>query len=80
MKKATQPHLGTIWANSNLLNFFGESWGNKVFTVSDDGGFFGVRTHAWGTFLAACRITFKDKSKSAVTLYRYIDFSMAEAE
>jgi hypothetical protein len=36
--------------------FFGESWGNKVFKVSEDGGFFGVRTHAWGTFLAACRI------------------------
>jgi hypothetical protein len=58
--------------------FFGDSWGNKVFKVSasEDDGFFGVRTHAWGTFLAACRITFRDADKAPAILYRYIDFSM----
>ena len=60
--------------------FFGDSWGNRVFTVSDDGGFFGVRTHAWGTFLAMCKITFKDPKITPITLFRYIDFSMASED
>jgi|ERR1700736_309803 len=57
--------------------FFGESWGNEVFTAPNTGGVIGVRTHAWGTFLASCRITFKDASKAPIILYRYVDFSMA---
>jgi hypothetical protein len=57
--------------------FFGESWGNHVFEVASNGGFFGIRTHAWGTFLASCRITFVDEGKEPIVLYRYIDFSMA---
>jgi pYEATS domain-containing protein involved in immunity len=57
--------------------FFGESWGNKVFKVRAGGGFFGVRTHAWGTFLAICRITFKNPNDPPIILYRYIDFFMA---
>jgi hypothetical protein len=56
--------------------FFGESWGNQVFPTKGDDGFFGVRTHAWGTFLAACRIVFKDEAIDPVVLYRYVDFSM----
>jgi hypothetical protein len=55
--------------------FFGDSWGNKVFPVKGVNGFFGVRTHAWGTFLASCRISFKD-NRQPVVLLRYIDFSM----
>lgn len=58
--------------------FFGESWGNSVFKVDGEDGFFGVRTHAWGTFLATCRICFKDAARSPIVLYRYIDFSMAK--
>jgi hypothetical protein len=38
--------------------FFGKSWGNAVFSVENTGGLIGVRTEAYGTFLAACRITF----------------------
>jgi hypothetical protein len=61
--------------------FFGESWGNQRFTVNNSSwlgqrrGVIGVRVHAWGTFLAACRITFTDQSE--VVLYRFIDFFMA---
>jgi hypothetical protein len=58
--------------------FFGASWGNKVFPVDGNEGFFAVRMHAWGTFLAICRLTFHDDNFEPVTLYRYIDFSMAE--
>jgi hypothetical protein len=56
--------------------FFGESWGNKIFTVSGEDGFFAVRTHAWGTFLATCRVTFKSPNQTPMILHRYIDFSM----
>ena len=60
--------------------FFGESWGNRVFEVRGEDGFFGARVHAWGTFLAMCRVTFKDPSKDPIILFRYVDFSMAKAE
>ena len=60
--------------------FFGESWGNEVFTAPNTGGVIGVRTHAWGTFLATCRITFKDPNKPPIILHRYVDFSMAPEE
>lgn len=60
--------------------FFGESWGNQVFEVRGEDGFFGARVHAWGTFLAMCRVTFKDADKKPVILFRYVDFSMAKAE
>jgi hypothetical protein len=58
--------------------FFGDSWGNKVFPVDNTpGGLLGVWTHAWGTFFAACRITFTDPNRKPIILYRYIDFEMA---
>lgn len=57
--------------------FFGESWGNEVFSVSNTGDIIGVRTHAWGTFLATCRVTFKDQDREHIILHRYIDFEMA---
>jgi len=61
--------------------FFRESWGYQRFTVNNSSwlgqrrGVIGVRVHAWGTFLAACRITFNDQSE--VVLYRFVDFFMA---
>src|SRR5205823_3429544 len=58
--------------------FFGESWGNKVFTVVNSGGVIGVRTHAWGTFLATCRITFRDQHREPIILHRYVDFHMLQ--
>lgn len=57
--------------------FFGPGWGNKIFPVANTGGLIGVRTHAWGTFFAACRITFNDPNSEPIILYRYIDFEMA---
>jgi prokaryotic YEATS domain len=56
--------------------FFGEFWGNVPFEAYNDGGYIGVRTSAWGPFLAMCRIYFKD-SPNPETIFRYIDFEMA---
>jgi hypothetical protein len=58
--------------------FFGDSWGNEVFSVNNGGEIIGVRTSAWGTFLATCRISFIDDSKPPIVLNRYIDFHMAQ--
>ena len=58
--------------------FFGESWSNQVFTVINKGGVLGVRTHAWGTFLATCRLTFRDTKRPPVILHRYVDFHMLQ--
>ena len=57
--------------------FFGPGWGNKIFPVDNTGGLIGVRTHAWGTFFATCRITFTESNREPIILYRYIDFEMA---
>jgi hypothetical protein len=57
--------------------FFGQSWGDQVFRVSNEGGLIGIRTSAWGTFLATCRLTFTDKSRLPIILHRYVDFEMA---
>ena len=58
--------------------YFGDSWGNEVFTVKNTGGIIGVRTDAWGTFLATCRITFRGNNRKPITLFRYIDFHMLQ--
>lgn len=58
--------------------YFGESWGNQVFTAENTGGVIGVRTHAWGTFLACCRLTFNDEKREPIILYRYVDFHMLQ--
>jgi hypothetical protein len=58
--------------------FFGESWGNEVFTVKNTGRVVGVRTHAWGTFLASCRVIFRNSNRKPITLFRYIDFHMLQ--
>ena len=55
---------------------FGPAWGNKIFTAPNNGGLIGVRTSAWGSFLATGRVIFKD-DRPPVILHRYIDFEMA---
>jgi hypothetical protein len=57
--------------------YFGPSWNDKVFVIPNEGQVMGMRTSAWGTFLALCRVTFKDPAKRPVVLFRYIDFTMA---
>ena len=57
--------------------FFGESWDNQVFEVTNDGGAIGIRTHAWGTFLATCRVAFRAE-RDPIILHRYIDFHMLQ--
>ena len=58
--------------------YFGDSWDNNIFTVPNTGGVVGVRTHAWGTFLACCRLTFKDSKREPIILFRYVDFHMLQ--
>jgi hypothetical protein len=58
--------------------FFGESWGNEVFPVKNEGGVIGIQTRAWGTFLACCRLKFKDDQRQPVVLFRYVDFHMLQ--
>jgi len=60
--------------------FFGSSWGNGVFRVKNTGGLLGVRTHAWGTFLATSLITFVDTKVEPIVLYRYVGFEMAPGD
>jgi hypothetical protein len=55
---------------------FGPAWGNEIFTAGNNGGLIGVRTSAWGSFLATGRVIFKDR-RPPVILHRYIDFEMA---
>ena len=56
--------------------YFGPSWNDAVFTASNNGGLIGVRTSAWGSFLAVGRVTFKN-GRAPLILHRYIDFEMA---
>jgi uncharacterized integral membrane protein len=57
--------------------YFGASWEHQVFTVVNSGSnILGVRAHAFGTFLATCRVTFVDKNRQPVILHRYIDCEM----
>jgi hypothetical protein len=58
--------------------FLGESWGSQVFSVKNTGAVIGVRTHAWGTFLATCRITFRGQTREPIILHRYVDFQMLQ--
>jgi hypothetical protein len=56
--------------------YFGPSWNDGIFTASNNGGLIGVRTSAWGSFLAVGRVTFKT-GRAPLILHRYIDFEMA---
>lgn len=57
--------------------FFGKYWKNRIYVASKSGDYLGVRTSAYGPFLAVCRVTFKDGS--SVVLNKYIDFEMGFA-
>jgi hypothetical protein len=57
--------------------FFGQYWKNKVYVGSKVGDLIGVKTSAYGPFLALCRITLKDGS--SIMLSKYIDFEMGFA-
>jgi len=58
--------------------FFGESWGNRIFPVENEGGVIGIQTSAWGTFLACCRLEFKDRKRQPIILFRYVDFHLLQ--
>ena len=54
--------------------FFGKHWGNKIYVGSKSGNYIGMRTSAYGPFLALCKITFK--SGKCIIINKYIDFEM----
>ncbi len=56
--------------------YFGPSWDNAIFTALNNGGLIGIRTSAWGSFLATGRVVFKD-GRPPLILHRYVDFEMA---
>ena len=61
--------------------YFGPSWGNRVFRFSNTPhDLLGVKTSAVGTFLAVCRITFRDPSREPVILHRYIDYEVFQRQ
>lgn len=61
--------------------YFGPAWRNEIFTVVNNGSnVLGFRTHAYGNFLATARMTFADPNKQPVTLHRYLDFEMLDAQ
>jgi hypothetical protein len=56
--------------------FLGKHWGNRPIGVEKKGNLFGLRTSAYGPFLAICHVVFKDGYQA--TLSRYIDFEMGK--
>ena len=66
--------------------YFGESWGNSIVVKNNWhnkylGRYIGVKTDAWGSFLAICCLTLRKKyaqrnGVEKLYLYRYIDFEM----
>jgi len=64
---------------------FGPNWEYQPFLVTRESGgtYFGVRTHAWGTFFVLCRITViipETNEREEILLHRFIDFSMARGD
>lgn len=71
-------HKSTDFSNIEKAEFFfGHYWGNKIYVGSKNGELIGVKTSAYGPFLALCRVTFKDGT--SVMLNKYIDFEMGFA-
>jgi hypothetical protein len=85
-KGSTRPIRSGFQDVKQVEFYLGESWGDQVFTVVNSGGnILGVRAHAFGTFLATCRVTFTDdketgKTKDPEILHRYIDCEMLPEE
>ena len=67
--------------NASLLNvqsvkyYFGDKWGNKIFTISDRFNSFAIRVSAYRPFLCTAEIEYSDR-QAKQTLRRYIDFEM----
>ncbi len=77
--KAPKPNQKEGFSEIEKLElYFGDSWGGQVFTCVNNGGPIGIRTSAWGSFLATGRVTFRaDSGLDPLILNRYVDFEMA---
>jgi hypothetical protein len=71
-------HKSKDYADIASAEFYlGKYWGDKVFTGSQSGDYIGIRTSAYGPFLALCKLTFKDDTTAILS--RYVDFEMGTA-
>jgi hypothetical protein len=69
------PHRGSsLAAITSVEYFFGEYWGNMIFTSEDRARGFPVVTSAYGPFLCSAKLVFNDGTSALVS--RYIDFEM----
>jgi hypothetical protein len=62
---------------SKVEYYFGEYWGNKIFTVNDRSRNFPIATSAYGPFVCTAELFFSDGT--SCILSRYIDFEMGSA-
>lgn len=66
---------GTLTGITHVEYYFGNAWGNQVFTANDCSNRFAILISAFGEgFLCTARLHFLDKS--IVDTWRYIDFEM----
>jgi hypothetical protein len=69
------PHReGSLAGVMTVEYFFGHYWGDRVFSSTDRGRGFPVKTSAYGPFLCTAKVIFNDEEH--VMLHRYIDFEM----
>ena len=64
----------TLIQVTSVEYYFGNFWGNKIFSSKDRSNGFAIATSAYGPFLCTAKINFNDGESSMI--YRYIDFEM----
>jgi hypothetical protein len=69
------PHKEATLSNlSKVEYYFGQYWGNRIFTSIDRARGFPITTSAYGAFMCTAKLYFSDGN--AVMINRYIDFEM----
>jgi hypothetical protein len=70
------PHKTVLSGVAKVEYFFGNYWGNRVYSVTDRSRGFPVVVSAYGPMLCTAKVHFTDGE--TVMLYRYIDFEMGD--
>jgi len=69
------PHKGaTLLGVDHIDYYLGHMWSEQVFTSTDRGAGFAIRTSAYGPFMVCATIHFTDGNKAQSS--RYVDFEM----
>ena len=68
------PHKTVLAGVAKVEYFFGEYWGDRIYSVTDRSRGFPVVVSTYGPMLCTAKVHFTDGE--SVTLYRYIDFEM----